>query len=66
MNVKQLIETLEKLDPDTMVIRSGYEGGVEEITHVEVTSIFLNVNKEWYYGSHEVSKEGTTQAVFIS
>jgi hypothetical protein len=66
MNVKQLIETLEKLDPNTMVIRSGYEGGVEEITHVEVMSILLNVNKEWYYGSHEVSSEGTTQAVFIS
>ena len=66
MNVKELIETLEKLDPDTMVIRSGYEGGVEEITHVEVTSIFLNVNKAWYYGSHEVSKDGNTQAVYIS
>jgi hypothetical protein len=66
MNVKELIETLQKLDPDTMVIRSGYEGGVEEVTHVEVTSIDLNVNTEWWYGSHEVSAEGTTQAVYIS
>jgi hypothetical protein len=66
MNVKQLIETLQKLDPDTMVIRSGYEGGVEEVTHVEVVSILLDVNSEWYYGSHEVSKEGNTQAVFVS
>jgi hypothetical protein len=66
MNVKQLIETLEKLDPNTMVIRSGYEGGVEEVTHVEVTTIKLNVNTEWWYGSHEETKEGDTQAVYIS
>ena len=66
MNVKQLIETLEKLDPDTMVIRAGYEGGVEEVTHVEVTTIKLNVNTEWYYGRHEETRDGDVPAVYVS
>lgn len=66
MKVKELIEKLKLHDPDTMVIRSGYEGGVEEVTHVEVTTIKLNFNTEWWYGSHEESSEGDTQAVYIS
>lgn len=66
MNVRELIETLQKLDPNTMVIRSGYEGGVAEVTHVEITTIKLDVNTEWWYGPHEECSEGDTQAVYIS
>ena len=53
MNVKELIEKLQVLDPDLMVVRSGYEGGVKEVNSLEVIEIALNVNDEWYYGSHE-------------
>ena len=66
MNVKELIEKLSQYDPETMVIRSGYEGGVEEVSEVAETTILENVNSEWYYGSHEISSEGTTKAIFIS
>ncbi len=54
MKVKELIERLKTLDPELMVVRSGYEGGVEEATEVDVRTIALNVNPEWYYGSHEL------------
>jgi hypothetical protein len=53
MKVKDLIEALQTYDQDLMVIRSGYEGGVEEVSNVELEVIALNVNEEWYYGSHE-------------
>jgi hypothetical protein len=66
MNVRQLIEKLSEYDPETMVIRAGYEGGVAEVSHVEVTTIKLNVNTEWYYGSHEETSEGDVPAVYVS
>jgi hypothetical protein len=53
MKVKDLIEALQTYDQELMVIRSGYEGGVEEINTVELEVIALNVNEAWYYGSHE-------------
>ena len=54
MNVKELIEKLQEYDPELMVIRSGYEGGVAEVKHAEFVTIALNVNTSWYYGEHEV------------
>jgi hypothetical protein len=53
MKVKELIEALQTYDQDLMVIRSGYEGGVEEVGSVVLEVIALNVNEAWYYGSHE-------------
>jgi len=73
MKVKELIEALKKHDPELMVIRDGYEGGMEEITITKIGPIALNVNDEWYYGSHEqVHKDDLypgheiVQAVYIS
>lgn len=54
MKVKDLIAVLQTYDPGLMVVRTGYEGGVEEITHHSEETIALNVNAEWYYGPHEV------------
>lgn len=53
MNVKELIGHLQALDPEMMVVRAGYEGGVTEIVRVSVIQVALNVNEEWYYGEHE-------------
>ena len=53
MKVKDLIEKLKELDPDLMVVRAGYEGGVTEIDHLSIIEVALNVNEEWYYGEHE-------------
>ena len=58
MKVKELIEALSQLDPELMVVRSGYEGGVDEIKKIKIYDIELNVNTEWYYGTHEVLLEG--------
>ena len=53
MLVEELIAALQKFDPKLPVIRSGYEGGVDDIESVSATKIALNVNTEWYYGKHE-------------
>lgn len=57
MRVKDLIAELQQFDPDLMVIRSGYEGGVAEIKNADPCTIALNVNAEWYYGEHEIIDE---------
>ena len=54
MKVKELIEKLQELDPEMEVMRHGYEGGVENVTQLEIETVALKVNAAWYYGSHEV------------
>ena len=58
MKVKELIETLSQLDPELMVVKSGYEGRVNEIKKYKLCNIELNVNDEWYYGKHEILENG--------
>ena len=53
MKVKDLIEKLQAVDPELMVVRDGYEGGVTEVEYVVVEEVALNVNEVWYYGEHE-------------
>jgi len=54
MKVKELIEQLQQFDPEMETMRHGYEGGVENITLLSMEPVALNVNKAWYYGTHEV------------
>ena len=52
MNVKELIERLNTLDPESMVVIRGYEGGVSEVVNAMEVVVALNVNTAWYYGKH--------------
>ena len=62
MKVKDLIAHLSLIDPELMVVRPGYEGGVTEVDYVTIIPVFLNVNKEtWYYGEHEQVDEYSTK-----
>jgi len=53
LKVKELIEKLQALDPELMVVRPGYEGGLTEVNHTTISTVALNFNEEWYYGEHE-------------
>ena len=55
MTVKELIEKLQELDPETRVMTSGYEGGYCDVSVSEVCEIALNVNTAWYwyYGPYD-------------
>ena len=65
MKVKELIEKLQKLDPEKMVVTSGYEGGYDEISETKEIRLKLNANTAWYYGKHEQDDEGECHAVSI-
>lgn len=58
MKVKELIQILAGLDPEAIVVVSGYEGGVNDCDQVEEYNIALNVNTQSYYGKHEVIWDG--------
>ena len=66
MKVKELIEQLQLLDQDSIVVISGYEGGVDEVSSAEETTVALNVNSAWYYGKHEVVENGYDKAKYPS
>lgn len=53
MKVKELINELEKYDPECMVIVNGYEDGYNEVNTTLEFDICLNTRTEWYYGRHE-------------
>jgi len=54
MIVKELIEQLQKLDPDIHVMTGGYEGGYRDVNYEGgFTDVALNVHTSWYYGPHE-------------
>lgn len=65
MKVKELIEELKKLPEDSMVVVSGYEGGVDEVTNLDEVKLTLHVNNVSYYGAHEIEDGGKTPAVHI-
>ena len=54
MTVKELIEQLQKLDPNLHVFTEGYEGGYNDIDEdYDVLEIALDVHSDWWYGPHE-------------
>jgi hypothetical protein len=65
MKVKDLLTLLSQLPLEAEVVVKGYEGGVNDVVEVKLVEIKQNVNNEWYYGRHEIDKDGDTQAVFI-
>jgi len=54
MTVKELITQLKQLDPNAVVFKNGYEGGFDEVNSIQLdVEIALDINEEWYFGSHE-------------
>ena len=69
MTVQELIEELEKHDPEKMVVVAGYEGGHNEANSVSEIRLKLNANTAWYYeeyGKHEEDDDGECHAIYIS
>jgi hypothetical protein len=62
MTVRELIESLSKIeDQEIRVMVKGYEGGYNDIVigngidnnTPAIVHMALDVNTEWYYGTHE-------------
>ena len=53
MKVKDLIQELQKLDPELLVVVAGYEGGVDELKNLTQYKIELDAYKDWaFFGNH--------------
>ena len=65
MKVKELIEELQKHDPERMVVVAGYEGGYDEISGAGEIRLKLNAHTEWYYGNHEENDKGECLGILI-
>ena len=65
MKVKELIEELQKHDPERMVVVAGYEGGYDEISGAGEIRLKLNAHTEWYYGNHEGDDKGECHGILI-
>lgn len=61
MKIRELIEKLQKFDPELPVMVEGYEGGIDVPEEPYQTPIKLNVHEEWYYGKHEVAHVTDTE-----
>jgi hypothetical protein len=58
MKVIDLIQLLEKLDPNLWVVVPGYEGGYSKVDGVVEPRTFVeNVNCAWYYGPHDLDNQ---------
>jgi len=74
MKVQQLIEMLQKFDPELPVFVDGYEGGYDTPQIPFQSPMKLNVHgeNEWYYGKHELYRvlsdtgKADCEAVIIS
>jgi hypothetical protein len=58
MKVKELIEILQKEDPETLVLVDGYEGGYASIDSICEKYVGEPRVREWYYGEYDNYKEG--------
>lgn len=67
MNVKELIEELQKHDPAAMVVIDGYEDGVNEVEATRIAGIDIDANPigAWYYGRHKEDDSSPIKAVKI-
>ena len=52
MKVWELINLLTRLDPDMIVVISGYEGGLTEIVSIEEKMV-NGKNREWWLGEYK-------------
>jgi len=70
MTVAELIAKLQEMPQDARVVIDGYEGGLEDVSTVQTTSIALNRNEPGIFGPHEewdpyMDQEPDETAVYI-
>lgn len=62
MKVKELLEILQKLDPEILVIVDGYEGGYDTPQEAVETIVCEQVS-EWYYGDYQICQKEDPAAI---
>ena len=57
MKVKELIEILQKEDPETLVLVDGYEGGYAIPVGTKQIEVCGPFKRDWYYGEYDDCRE---------
>ena len=57
MKAKELIEQLQKIDPKTIVLVDGYEGGYAIPVGAKQIEVCGPFKREWYYGEYDDCRE---------
>ena len=57
MKAKELIEQLQKIDPETIVLVDGYEGGYAIPVGIKYFDVCGPFKREWYYGEYDDCKK---------
>ncbi len=65
MVVSELIEILQKLDPNLNVFVEGYESGYDNFIITDPDTFKLNVNKNWWDGPHRKDENGEVKAIVL-
>jgi hypothetical protein len=62
MKVKELLEILQKLDPETLVLVDAYEGDYNTPKKV-IETIVCEQHTEWYYGDYQICQKEDPAAI---
>ena len=68
MKAKELIEVLQKLNPETLIIVDGYEGDYNVPKGAEQIYVTGPRETKWYYGDYKVCSEdgvGAIKALYL-
>ena len=68
LTVKQLIEKLQQMNPDTIVLTRSYEDGYDPAIEIEEHDVITWKDSEWYYGDYrdaEPDDEESFKAILI-
>jgi hypothetical protein len=69
MKVKELVEQLQKFDPEQMVVVDGYETGYDEVKKIQIVtglSFYPKQDKHWYDGEYQEVRSLDIQSDNIS
>jgi len=69
MRVRELIERLQKFDPEQIVMTDGYESGYDEIKEVRIItglSYYPKQDNNWYDGEYQEVRSIDVQSDNIS
>ena len=63
MKAKELIELLQKIDPDTLVVVCGYESGYSTPKSTKTISVTGPHDNPWYYGEYNDCKNDNSEKI---
>lgn len=65
MTVKELIERLSQLNPESLVLTRSYEGGMDAVGSIEEVKVVYREDQPWYFGDYDTPDSGESDKPVI-